>query len=89
MLEWPGSSPDVNPIKNLWCIMKNKVSEKHPTSLDGGILEALMGGSEGGSPGPGLAYPPDHLGGLAPKAAHTDSSRRISNDSDVASEKFW
>ena len=28
-----------------------------------------------------IAYPPDHLGGL-------DSSSRISNDSDVASEKF-
>ena len=28
-----------------------------------------------------IAYPPDHLGGL-------DSSSRISNDSDVAGEKF-
>ena len=28
-----------------------------------------------------IAYPPDHLGGL-------DSSNRISNDNDVASEKF-
>ena len=65
--------------------MKNKVSEKHSTSLDGGILETLMGG---GSAGPGIAYPPDHLGGLAPKTANTDSSSRISNDSDVASEKF-
>ena len=92
MLKWPGSSPDLNPIKNLWSLMKNKVSEKHPTSLDGGILEALMealmGGSGGGSAGPGIAYLPDHLGILAPKTANTDSSNRISNDSDVASEKF-
>ena len=31
-LEWPGNNPDLNPIENLWCVMKNKVSEKHPTS---------------------------------------------------------
>ena len=52
MLEWPGSSSDLNSIKNLWSLMKNKVSEKHPTILDGGIREALMGGSGGGSAGP-------------------------------------
>ena len=46
------------------------------------------GGSGGGSAGPEIAYPPDHLGGLVPKTANTDSSSRISNDSDVASEKF-
>ena len=34
MLEWRGNSPGLNPIKNLWNIMKNKFSEKHPSSLD-------------------------------------------------------
>ena len=33
-LEWPGNSLDLDPIKNLWNFMKNKVSEKHPSSLD-------------------------------------------------------
>ena len=40
MLELPGNSPDLNPIENLCSIMKNKVSEKHPTSL--GALQSAI-----------------------------------------------
>ena len=34
ILVWQGNSPNINPIENLWNLMKNKVLEKHPSSLD-------------------------------------------------------
>jgi len=34
VLDWPGNSPDINPIENLWQVMKRKVEEKHPSSID-------------------------------------------------------
>ena len=30
-LEWPGNSPDHNPIENLWTIIKDKVPYKQPS----------------------------------------------------------
>ncbi len=30
--EWPGNSPNLNPIENLWSIMKQKVAEMEPAT---------------------------------------------------------
>ena len=35
MLEWPGNSPDLNPIENLWSTMERKVAEQQPSNLLG------------------------------------------------------
>lgn len=32
ILDWPGNSPDLNPIENLWVKLKDKVAEKQPSS---------------------------------------------------------
>ena len=40
MFEWPENSPDLNPIENLWSVMKNKASEKHSTNL--GTLQSAI-----------------------------------------------
>ena len=32
ILEWPGNSPDLSPMENVWNRMNNNVQEKQPTS---------------------------------------------------------
>ena len=33
VLAWPAQSPDLNPLENLWAIVKRDVQKKHPTNL--------------------------------------------------------
>ena len=35
VLEWPGNSPDLNHIENLWSTMKGKVAAQQPSILVG------------------------------------------------------
>jgi transposase len=35
MLDWPGNSSDMNPIENLWSIVKKRLGEKYSQETSG------------------------------------------------------
>jgi transposase len=41
VLEWPGNSPDFNPIENCWSFMKKKLKEDHTITSLPKLIEAI------------------------------------------------
>ena len=41
ILPWPGNSPDMNPIENLWMIVKRRIAMRKPTNRVT-LIEALI-----------------------------------------------
>jgi len=34
ILDWPARSPDINPMENIWAILKKQVSKRNPETIE-------------------------------------------------------
>jgi len=34
VIDWPSNSPDVNPVENLWAIIKRRIEKRKPENLE-------------------------------------------------------
>ena len=41
VLDWPGNSPDLNPIENLWAIIKRRLLEQDCSTMSQ-LIEAII-----------------------------------------------
>ena len=41
-IEWPAQSPDLNPIKNLWMILKRAISSQNPSPQTVADLQVVI-----------------------------------------------
>ena len=50
IIEWPPYSPDLNPIENLWALLKSEILKRHPELLhlpnNGDTLELLLNAAQ-------------------------------------------
>lgn len=40
-ISWPSNSPDINPIENIWAVLKNQVAELNPRKMPQNLVLSM------------------------------------------------